>query len=168
MVDYEMGIGEFIGISIFGIVFLAAAPVATSIAVDSVETAEERMENAVEVDAHILHSDVYSEGTSDDRTYYADLRFEYTFEGERYESTNLKPTRDSTQHNSRSGAQSITRSYAEGETVTAYVDPNHPDEAFLEHASDLTFRTVGGYLLGAFFGMMGVFLLSVAGYFRLR
>lgn len=116
-------------------------------------TQEERVENAIEVDAEILDTDVDRRSGSSSTTYYPSVEFEYTYEGTTYTSSNVHATESRSGHSSRSSAESVTDDYPEGDTVTAYLDPNEPGAAFLDvdHSN-------GPYLwmgLGAVFVLAG-------------
>ncbi|ADD04315.1 DUF3592 family protein [Natrialba magadii ATCC 43099] len=98
-------------------------------------TQEERLENAVEVDAEIVETDVdrrSSSSGSSGSTYYPVVEFEYSYEESTYTSSNLHASDSRSGHSSRSAAQSIVAEYPEGEQVTAYLDPSEPETAFLE------------------------------------
>lgn len=92
-------------------------------------------------------------------------RVEYTYEfrGQSYTGTNLYATDLLTPYERRSAAESAVEDYERGTTVTAYVDPTEPENAFLEQRSSTTpsTATVIGALL-AFFGAV-----SLLGTFRL-
>ncbi|ELY94234.1 hypothetical protein C483_03680 [Natrialba hulunbeirensis JCM 10989] len=119
-------------------------------------TQEERLENAVEVDAEIVETDVdrrSSSSGSSGSTYYPVVEFEYSYEESTYTSSNLHASDSRSGHSSRSAAQSITDEYPEGEQVTAYLDPSEPEAAFLEtEQSNAPFLWM---VLGAFFVLVG-------------
>ncbi|OIB56503.1 DUF3592 domain-containing protein [Natrialba sp. SSL1] len=120
-------------------------------------TQEERLENAVEVDAEIVETDVdrrSSSSGSSGSTYYPVVEFEYTYEESTYTSSNLHASDSRSGHSSRSAAQSIVAEYPEGEQVTAYLDPSEPEAAFLE--TEQSNAPVLWMVLGAFFGLVGV------------
>lgn len=113
----------------------------------------DRLENAVEVDATILETHTERSGSTStdttDATYYPVVEFEYTFEGTTYTSSNLYPTTIDTGHSDESSAEAAIADYEEGETVTAYVDPDDPGEAFLRDETDtpVLLFLVGGVLV---------------------
>ena len=100
------------------------------------------------------------EQRSDDERYRPEVRFEYTFEGEHYESDRLYPETRSHTHSSRSAAQSTTSQYEVGTSVTAFVDPAHPDEAFLN--DERTASAGFYYIVAAVFALGGVVFVGVA------
>ncbi|MCU4743631.1 DUF3592 domain-containing protein [Natronoglomus mannanivorans] len=122
------------------------------------QTQEERLENAVEIDATVLETDIDRRSSSGSgSSYYPVVEFEYTYEGETYTSSNIDAADSRTSESSRSSAQSVVNEYPEGEAVTAYLDPAEPDEAFLE-----TDRSWGPYL----FALIGAGL-TLAGFVSL-
>jgi hypothetical protein len=119
----------------------------------------ERIDSYEEVDATVLSSAVDVERRNDpddgtDRTYYADITYEYTVDGETYESSNVMPGpgRSSSGENR---AENIVADYPEGETVTAYYDPDDPSNAFLVKNRQLLFLGMAGF--GGLFSLFGVF-----------
>lgn len=117
-------------------------------------TQQERLQNAVEVNATVLESDVRSTGGGDGLQYRPEIRFEYVYDGERYTGDDVFPSVLSPGSSSRSWASNIADDYAEGENVTAYADPDEPDAAFLINEG-----TRNPYLftgLGFLFGVGGV------------
>jgi hypothetical protein len=77
------------------------------------------------VDATVVHSEL---GSSDDGSYHAAITYEYTVDGQTYESSNVFPG-----PGSRSGndPQGLVDDHPEGASVTAYYDPANPSAAFL-------------------------------------
>jgi hypothetical protein len=70
-----------------------------------------------------------SEGRGID--YYPEVAFEYRYEGTTYTGDSVFPGSISSGYDSRSEARAVVDPYDRGETVTAYVDPDSPGEAFL-------------------------------------
>lgn len=147
-------------VGLSGILLLAFAAGIVVLGQDNAATAEQRIDNAVEVDATILTSEVDFERRNGDRRFFATVEFEYTHEGERYQSDLLYPTTDSKRFDGRSGAVSVVDRYPEGTTVTAFLDPEHPDAAFLndEPASSGTLY----YVVGAAAALFGLLLVGDA------
>ncbi|MCU4743642.1 DUF3592 domain-containing protein [Natronoglomus mannanivorans] len=94
-------------------------------------TQEDRLENAIEVEATIVETDIDRQ-TGDGTRYYPAIEFEYRYDGTTYSSSNLNPADSRSSHSTRSSAQSVVDQYPEGDTVTAYVPPSEPEGAFLE------------------------------------
>lgn len=105
--------------------------------------------NAEAVDATVVSAEVvnYEDANGqprDDQDYdfRADIEYRYSYDGETYTSTNLCPGAGSGCAPSgadRSDAEEFVERYPEGETVTAYVPPGSPADAYLvEGASSST------------------------------
>ena len=80
------------------------------------------------------------------------VEYSYQYDGTEYTSDQLFPGSISPTYDTRSEAESIRDRYETNETVTAYVDPAAPDEAFLER------QTTNGPFLFAGFGGLVVLL----------
>lgn len=108
------------------------------------------VENAVEVDATVVETGVDSvssrRGGPD---YKPTATYEYSYGGESYTSSNVFPSMVSKDYDTRSSAESALGEYEAGETVTAYVNPDSPSDAFLLNEtsnSPLLFTAIGGAL----------------------
>ncbi len=89
------------------------------------------VDDAVPIEATIVDSSTsQSEGRG--IAYNVHVSFTYTCQGTEYTSNQLFPGNLSPQYETRSKAQSVIATYDSGTTVTAYVDPAAPNEAFLE------------------------------------
>ncbi len=96
---------------------------------------------AEEVEARILETAVTKSTSADtDRrinrdnsttTYEPTIRFEYTFRGERYESTHLRPTIIVQTYPSADSAAAVLAPFPPDTTVPAWVSPRYPDRAYL-------------------------------------
>ncbi|ADJ17024.1 DUF3592 domain-containing protein [Halalkalicoccus jeotgali] len=119
------------------------------------------IENSVEVDATVTGTNVDSIMTSGTTQFNPEVSFKYSYEGERYSSSNLYPASASKNYDTKSGAQSAMKEYEQGETVTAYVNPNSPDDAFLENeesSSPLWFAALGvAFIFGGIYGLFKAF-----------
>lgn len=62
--------------------------------------------------------------------YLVEVTYEYTVDGRTYESSNVYPGPGQTTK-SQFEAEDVVEQYPEGETVTAYYNPENPSEAFL-------------------------------------
>ena len=88
-----------------------------------------------------------------DRTYHPDVTYEYTVDGETYESSNVMPG-PGRSASGKNRAQNIVDDHPEGETVTAYYDPENPSNAFLVKNRQLKFIGVAAF--GGLFSLFGV------------
>ena len=96
---------------------------------------------AERVDAVITHSEVFTSTTADTdnrvgfsnstTTHRADVKFRYRVGGEEYESDLMYPTAIITASGSRESAAAELAPFPVGAKVRAYVDPSHPEQAFL-------------------------------------
>ncbi len=101
--------------------------------------------NAEQVDALIVHSEVFTSTSADTdarlgrsnstTTHRPDLRFRYTVAGREYESDLLYPTIIGTSYASRESAAAELAPFPVHAKVRAYVDRSHPEQAFLIAAS---------------------------------
>lgn len=155
-----MSLGNLVTVAITGILLLALAGVIVVTGLGDADESEERIENAVEVEATVVETDVERERRNGETRYEPVVRFEYDFEGETYESDLLYPTSDGRLRDERGGAYAVVSDYDEGETTTAYVDPSHPDEAFLNDARSSPPFVV--YIAGAATALFGLVLLGDA------
>lgn len=119
------------------------------------------IENSVEVDATITGTNVDSIRTSGTTQFDPDVRFEYSYQGESYTSDNLYPASASENYDTKSGAQSAIQEYEQGETVTAYVNPDSPGDAFLKNeksTSPLWFAALGvAFIFGGCYALFKAF-----------
>ncbi|SEW21813.1 DUF3592 domain-containing protein [Halobacterium jilantaiense] len=105
------------------------------------------VEDAVAVDATIHEAAVESDsgGRRSGIQYGFDVEFTYRYEGTEYTSDRVFPGSISRQYDSRSDAEAVLEPYEPNATVTAYVDPSAPGEAFLERQTTSgPFVFVGG------------------------
>jgi hypothetical protein len=103
------------------------------------------IEDAVTVDATVLDTSISKAGA---RSIEYDVTIEYRYEyrGSTYESDDLFPGSLSPLYENREKAESVRSQYETGSTVTAYVDPDSPGDAFLRR------QTTSGPPLFAGFG----------------
>ncbi|WP_311171443.1 DUF3592 domain-containing protein [Halobellus ordinarius] len=90
------------------------------------------IEDAVAVDATIVETDVETVSSKGDQSHKPTVSFEYRYDGTAYTGDRIFPSDVSPKYETHSKAQSIAQEYESGETVTAYVDPAAPGDAFLE------------------------------------
>ena len=96
---------------------------------------------AERVDAIITHSEVFTSTSADTdnrlgrsnstTTHRPDVKFRYRVSGEEYESDLMYPTIIVTSYPSRSSAEEALAPFPVNAKVRAYVDPSHPEQAFL-------------------------------------
>lgn len=111
---------------------------------------------AERVDAVIVHSAVFTSTSTDTdtrlgrsnntTTHRPDVRFRYVVAGQTFESDRLRPTIIVTTYASASAAAEELAPFPLNATVRAYVDPAHPDRAFLvaeASSAPLVFMTLG-------------------------
>ncbi|MFC6835997.1 DUF3592 domain-containing protein [Halomarina ordinaria] len=104
--------------------------------------------NAVEVDATVTETG--TESVSQRRggpEYRPTVSFDYRYEGTAYTSDDVFPSAVTSTYDTRSAAESALQGYETGDTVTAYVDPDSPSEAFLTDRRSngpLKFVAIGG------------------------
>ncbi len=133
------------------------------------------LSEATEVTAVITTAEVSSSRDHDesigeagvDYDYVPKLTFEYTFEGEEYESSNKYPPVDNVNrggYEGKRGAEKWLDGYESGQQVTAYVNPEEPGEAFLE-AETNTLRNTAMIVVGAV--LFGGSLLGIVATFAL-
>ncbi|ELZ13705.1 hypothetical protein C479_02631 [Halovivax asiaticus JCM 14624] len=102
---------------------------------------EQRASGSAEpVDATVLTSEVYDAEPGDapndktDDEYRPLVEYEYAYEGETYTSEDLCPGTGEgcvPEGNTPDAAEAFLEDYSEGETVTAYVQPDDPDISYL-------------------------------------
>lgn len=103
--------------------------------------------DAVTVSATVTDTSVETVHQRRDIDYRPVITYNYTVDGTQYQSNDYSPSMSTVTFDSESNAQDIAGNYTVGETVTAYVDPDTPSDAFLDHErSDdpLTFLGIGG------------------------
>lgn len=97
-------------------------------------------------------------GTTTVTTYVPRVSFEYTIDGELHTSENVEPPAEGMDTIDNYSSPKRAREqfeYEEGQAVTAYVDPDHPGEAFLERETH-TVRNLGLVGLGGVVVVLGV------------
>lgn len=90
------------------------------------------VESAETTDATVISSSVEVDRMgSDGPNYRPNVTYRYTVGGETYRSSNVFPGPGHFWRNQRSWAADIVADYPEGETATAYYDPDDPSRSFL-------------------------------------
>lgn len=93
---------------------------------------DQTVETAESTEATVVSSSVAVDRMgSDGPNYRPDVTYEYTVDGESYRSSNVFPTPGRLWRSDRSWARDVVADYPDGETVTAYYDPDDPSQAFL-------------------------------------
>lgn len=98
-------------------------------------TRKRSIEKSDRVSATVLSSEVSEHtGVYWRETYKPSVEFEYTYSGQKHTSDDLYPS-VLDENTGYDWTKRIVENHPEGETVTAYVDPENPDRAFLEEGS---------------------------------
>ncbi|SMO50064.1 DUF3592 domain-containing protein [Halorubrum cibi] len=116
---------------------------------------QQAIETAEPVEAAVLETDVDSTSStsSPDADYYPFVRYEYAYRGETYAATGVYPASVQRSYDTRSAARDVVDEYEAGETVTAYVTPDSPGDAFLRRQrSNAPFLAV---VIGAVLALLG-------------
>ncbi|OYR59124.1 DUF3592 domain-containing protein [Halorubrum halodurans] len=116
---------------------------------------QQAIETAEPVEAAVLETDLdsTSSASSPDVDYYPFVRYEYAYRGERYTATGVYPASVRRSYDTRSAAADVIDEYETGETVTAYVTPDAPGDAFLrKQRSNAPFLAIG---IGAVIALTG-------------
>lgn len=79
--------------------------------------------------------------------------FQYEYQGTSYTSDRLYPGRSQPQYEDKMIAQERLSEYAAGQSVTAYVDPEAPGQAFLEDSR--SGLPTGAFLVGVIVSLVG-------------
>jgi len=113
--------------------------------------------DAAEVDATIVETGV--ETTSVNRRggveYRPTAKFNYSYEGQAYTGTNIFPGSVTPTYDTEAAARDVLSGYQPNTTVTAYVDPATPDNAFLNNrVSNTPYILVGIGLLMTLMGLV--------------
>ena len=163
----------------FAIILLVGGIVVTAMGIGAYQSQTEALDNAVEVEATIVTSEVevYEDefrstprdrdrvrGTTETPEYRLVIEFEYEFEGEQYRSSNIDVAGSVEKFDDRSDAQEALAEYPEGSQTTAYVNPDEPGEAFLEDELPLGTYLIpgfGGFLLFGSVVLWGVFAFRI-------
>lgn len=108
------------------------------------------VQDAVEVDATVTAAGIDEGSVRGGIDYYPNVTFEYRYEGVEYTGDDVFPGSFNAKYGNVSEAESIIEQYPVGETVTAYVDPDSPEEAYLKNKTNsnpLTFMGMGVVVL---------------------
>jgi len=106
------------------------------------------LENRVEVSAEITDTSVEAVESSRGRNAYVPVvTFQYRFQGTEYTSDRIYPGDAQPQYEEEATAASRLSAYTVGESVTAYVNPDAPGQAFLEDSR--SGMATGAVIVGA-------------------
>jgi len=109
------------------------------------------VDDSVGVEATIVETSVTEvESGRSGIKYDTHTEFTYRYQGTEYRSDQIVPGSFDETYDTRREAESALEPYEDGDTVTAYVDPDAPGEGFLEHRTSqgpLQFMAIGGLLL---------------------
>lgn len=121
-------------------------------------------DNAETIDATVVSTSVTEQsgstgtGADSDDGYSVFVRYRYSYEGETYTSTSMCPGAGSAcvpSSDSRAEMEEFLEDYPEGETVTAYVSPSNPSNAYLiDKSPSLIYLGVSAF--GLVFVLFGV------------
>ncbi|WP_254522278.1 DUF3592 domain-containing protein [Natrinema caseinilyticum] len=119
----QIAIALIIGLGTIG--YGAYSYSAQSSALDTAET----------VDATIVSTSIETREERRGTDYTPHVTFNYVYEGETYTASNVYPGKLPREFGSKEDARAELDGYEPGDTVTAYVPPNSPGNAFLKHES---------------------------------
>jgi len=113
------------------------------------------VQDAVEVDATVLEAGVETTSTpgNGDVEFRPTVRYRYSYDGTAYTGTRLFPGSVPPTYDTESAARDVLAGYDPDATVTAYVDPAAPGEAFLEDRTSTTPLLLAG--VGAVLALLG-------------
>jgi len=106
------------------------------------------------VQAEVTHSEVGVNRDADGSTFYPDIRFRYTVDGQTHDTGKYRIQVLSS--SGRSGKQEIVRRYLVGSTVKAWYDPDQPEVAVLDKSFSLfpvIFLSLGVIVLAFVIGL---------------
>ena len=113
------------------------------------------LDSAVAVNATVAATSVEEVPKKRGTDYRPTATFEYSYEGETYTSSNVYPGTLPREFGSRERARAELATYEPGDTVTAYVRPDAPGNAFLKYeSSNKPFLVIG---FGALFVLGAVY-----------
>jgi|GEM_PF-804517 len=92
------------------------------------------LENPVNVSATVTETGIDEDSSRRGGTdYQPEIKFEYSFEGQEYESSNMYPGGQAPKdYNLESNAKEVVDRYSQGSQITVNVPPENPGEAFIK------------------------------------
>jgi len=109
--------------------------------------------------ATVQGTDIDERTNDDEREYSPVVVYEYTVNGEQYESSNVYPGQFTRWHGSRSAAADVVSEYTAGQQVTVQYNPNNPEEAYLQN---------NGWPSGWYFAAGGAVVVLLGGGYFIR
>jgi hypothetical protein len=133
-----------------GVLFLVIGVAIAGYGAYDYQQQNDALANTTTVEATITDTGIETVSQRRGRTdYRPTVTFEYEYDGTTYTGDDVRPGSIAPEYDTRSAASEALAAYEAGETVTAYVNPASPGEAFLEdERSDgpLRFVGIGGVL----------------------
>lgn len=120
------------------VVMLIAGLATTGYGVYEYQAQNSALENAEEVDVTIISKGVESHSARRGVDYRPTVEFSYSYEQQEYTGEKIFPGTSVNDFNTQEAARQQITNYTEGETTTAYVNPENPGNAFLKHQSTNT------------------------------
>lgn len=112
------------------------------------------LDGRVEVTGAVTETGVEQvEGSRGRDAYVPTVTFQYQFEGATYTSDKIYPGESQPRYSNRATAESRVPDVTAGDTVTAYVDPDAPGEAYLRETR--SGQATGALLLGFCITLLG-------------
>lgn len=136
-------------------VMLVAGLATTGYGVYEYQAQNSALEDAEEVNATIISKGVESQSARRGVDYRPTVEFSYSYEQQEYTGEKVFPGTSVKDFNTEDTARQQIANYTEGETTTAYVNPENPENAFLKHESTNT-----PYILT----LIGLFITALSGY----
>lgn len=109
--------------------------------------------------ATVQTTDIAERTNDDDREYSPVVTYEYTVDGEQYNSENVYPGQFTRWHGSRSTAADVVGQYTPGQQVTVQYNPNNPEEAYVQNS---------GWPSGWYFAAGGAVVVFLGGLYFIR
>lgn len=111
--------------------------------------------DTAKVDGTVVSSEVDRDtgGRRGGVSYYADIKYEYTYDGENYTSENIKPGSGRSSLG-KSKAESLVSNYSEGNSITVYVKANDPSTSWI--MDRLPLKTI---IVSGLFSVLGLGML---------
>jgi hypothetical protein len=105
--------------------------------------------------ATVVSTEIDERTNDDEREYRPVVVYEYTVDGEQYESENVYPGQFTRWHGSQSTAADVLEQYTPSQQVTVQHNPDSPDEAYLLNNGwpDSWYLAVGGAIVASLGGL---------------
>ncbi|XGI83022.1 DUF3592 domain-containing protein [Halorutilales archaeon Cl-col2-1] len=112
------------------------------------------LDSGVEVEATLNSTSVEEVSQRRGVGYVPRATLTYRYDGKEYSSSNVYPGELPREFDTEDAAESVLDGYDTGDTVTAYVPPESPDDAYIKHeSSNKPFLIIG---IGVLFVVGGV------------